>query len=249
MITRSRGKLQAREPTANPRRRQIKLKTPIQLRSLSESCSSSAGPGELGKKRKRYPANMTKKGKQEEREEVTKHEWTLDEERMLWGFAKDLSDKWPHKMEFYEELANKINAKAPKERYVPLDRIKVKDKFACYRGRYQKFLKGKASTEDTLFKEHGDTISSFFTSGAGTSSGSVSVGGSTRTRKVKSTKEQHSCALKHLVDHGTKGLVLAKYSEILRYADVLDPFFHIDSFEGQINFLDSCLNAPSGWCL
>lgn len=62
---------------------------------------------------------------------------------MLWGFAKDLSDKWPHKMEFYEELANKINAKAPKERYVPLDRIKVKDKFACYRGRYQKFLKGK----------------------------------------------------------------------------------------------------------
>lgn len=246
MITRSQGKLQAREPTANPRGRQIELKTPIQPRSLSDSCSSSAGRGEARKKRKSLPANMTKKGKQEEQQEVIKHEWTLDEQKQLWAFAKQLSKMWPRRMEFYEELADKINEKFEKEGYVTLDRNKVKDKFSSYRGRYQKFLNGKSSMDDTLYKEYGDTISSFFSSEAGTSSGSVSVGGSTGTRKKKSTKEQHSRALKHLISHNIQGSILTKYSEILRYADVLDPFFHIEGFEGQIDFLNSCLDAPPG---
>lgn len=244
MMTRSQGKLQAHEPRANTRRRQIKLKTPIQPRSLSDSCSSSAGPGEPRKKRKSLPANMPKKGKQQVR-----HEWPLAEEMQAWEYVKELPELWSRKMELYKILGDKLNDMFRKDGYVTLDQNKVKDKFNNFRGRY---AGGQVSADDPLYKEYSGIMSSFFTSGAGTSSSSVSVGGSTKTKKKMSSEEQHASALKHLISNNIGGAILFEYSGILRFADVLELFFHFENFEGQISFLNSILeerangNVPRG---
>lgn len=230
---------------------QTKLKTPIQPRSLSDSCSSSAGPGEPRKKRKSLPASMPRKGKQQslpanmpkKGKQQARHDWTPAKNKQLWEFAKELRAMWPHKMKFYTTLAAKMNEQFQKDGYVTLDAIKVKDKFTNFHARYALYLEGKAPEDDTLYSEYGDTMSSYFTSGAGTSSGSVSVGGSSKTRKKMSRQGDHGNALAYLISNKIEGAILSEYSALLRFADVLDPFFQFKDFEAKIKFLNSCLAA------